>query len=507
MYCSYYLIFSLYAAWDFTTDDAYISWFYARQLVNGNGLYWHQLMSPVEGYSNFLWVLVASLVIKMHWPLVLTMKWISVSSLGVGLIFLYRLARLFLSPLLAILPVFLFSHYIGIAWWTVSGLESAFFCALSIGLMWQCIRAWGYKPYQNSVSLPISKSTYSWINTNIILLLLALTRFEGVVWVVPIGCFILCQLKKDKPSYLLNDYKVIWSLITFCCFLLPYTIYFIWRINYFGHWIPNSYSCKALIPGQIGIVDLDYLRVIIFLIVAALPYFLSVKDCRSLLLWLPSILYGLMLWKADPILAHRLRLFLGPFALFSLLPVLGIQQFVEYFQLSDDRIKLITCLSIILLTVLLIPGNNLSDLQVMAANYQDRNQNRIHIATLLNAQAKHGATVLLGDCGIIPFNTRTDIRFIDSQCLNNPELTQPYFHNNPARYVKYLQQTIKPDWIIVSTSLYEERKDSIIEWVKKENFVAYYQLVETLQSGTAIPKSPNSQKSIDYIYWIYKRIS
>ncbi len=490
-YCIYYLTVSLYAAWGFTTDDAYISWLYARQLVQGSGLYWHHLMPPVEGYSNFLWVMIAAFVIKMHWPLALVMKWISVSSLGLGLIFLYRFARLFFTPLLAMLPVFLVSHYMGLIWWTVSGLESAFFCALSIALAWQCAMSWGY----GSNSLQIKRSTRSWIMTNLFLLLLALTRFEGLIWIIPVSCFSFCQLKSDdKPSYR-------WGIITGCCFLIPYAVYFIWRFHYFGHWFPNSYRCKALVDGQVGIVDLDYLKVIIPFIVISLPYFLSKKDCRHLLLWLPSVLYGLMLWKADPILAHRLRLFFGPFALFSLLPVLGVRQFLEHFNLSNQRIKTMTSLVIMAFTFIFIPGSNLPQLRILASDFQDRNQSRINIAKLLNTQAKQGATVLLGDCGLIPFNTRSDIHFIDSLCLNNPQLTQMPFKNNKPLYAQYLHDQVKPDWVIVSKSIFVERGDEVIGEFEKKDFLKSYHLVATWRSGAILPGS--LKKTIDTVYLVY----
>lgn len=97
IYCAYDLMVALYTAWDFTTDDAYISWYYARQLVSGKGLFWHVTLPPVEGYSNFLWLMIAALVIKLQLPLVSSMKVISCCSLGLALLFLYRLARLFVA--------------------------------------------------------------------------------------------------------------------------------------------------------------------------------------------------------------------------------------------------------------------------------------------------------------------------------------------------------------------------------------------------------------------------
>lgn len=508
-YCAYYLSVSLVAFWGFTTDDAYISWLYARQLAQGEGLNWPAVVPRVEGYSNFLWVVIAAWVIKMHWPVALAMKWISVVGLGAGLLFLYRLSRLFLSPLLAILPVFIFSHYPGVVWWTVSGLESALFCSLSILLIWQCAVAFGFTAVNDQATTIPVLSTQAWVVTNLTLLLLGLTRFEGVVWGLPVCFFIWCQWTSHRFNYvnLTRKKMYAWALITLICFVLPYAVYFGWRLYYFGALLPNSYRCKAFVTGQVGVVDLDYIGVIISLIVASVPYFLSTdKDCRHVLLWLPSLVYGIMLWNADPILAHYLRLFLGPFALVSLLSVLGIYQFFHYFNYSLWDLKLMSCCVILIFTFAFIPGNHLSSLRALSADYQGRNQNRIMIAQLLNERAAIGATVLLGDCGLIPFNARSDLRFIDSQCLNNAALTQAPYYGNLVLYSDYIRQQMKSDWIIAAKPVLEARGDFLMALLQRKGFFKEYQLVARLQSGARVPASQGTfKRTVDYVYEVYKR--
>ncbi|GAH95705.1 unnamed protein product, partial [marine sediment metagenome] len=46
------VIFYLYGTWFYPTDDAYISYRYAQNLAEGNGLVYN-LGERVEGYSNF----------------------------------------------------------------------------------------------------------------------------------------------------------------------------------------------------------------------------------------------------------------------------------------------------------------------------------------------------------------------------------------------------------------------------------------------------------------------
>src|SRR3989304_2142112 len=49
----------------FLTDDAYISFRYARNLARGAGLVFNPGGEPVEGYTNFLWVVLLAGVARL----------------------------------------------------------------------------------------------------------------------------------------------------------------------------------------------------------------------------------------------------------------------------------------------------------------------------------------------------------------------------------------------------------------------------------------------------------
>ncbi|WP_226905501.1 protein LphB [Legionella antarctica] len=394
----------------------------------------------------------------------------------------------------------------------MSGMESMFYCALSLLLIWQCAVALGFRAVKETTQdFEVStSSTGAWVITNGALLLLCLTRFEGVIWLVPILLFTWCHLNRVGIGAIFTTSKTmyVWGLIFIVCFLVSYLVYFTWRLHYFGQWIPNSYRCKALEPGQIFSLDLDYLLVIFPLLLASLPYFLSSKDCRHWLLWLPSALYTLLLWKANPVIAHLLRLFLGPFALFSLLPVLGIIHFLKYFKQHYLDPKIVAAGIIIIVTIWFIPGNEPQYLQALLKQYQERTQIRLAVAKILNTQATKGATVLFGDCGIVPFKGRTDIRFIDSDCINNFELTHAPYNQNLNQYAEYLADYIKPDWVITTYLPLQGQGNYLFELLKKKHFFENYKLVATLESGwiyKQLPKEP--ARKIDYIYKVYKRQS
>ena len=71
----------------------------------------------------------------------------------------------------------------------------------------------------------------------IISLLLFLTRPDGIIFAAVMGCyFLLWQKGLFRRERLL-------PFLTF--FLLPFLAYNIWRISYFGNWLPNTFYAKA----------------------------------------------------------------------------------------------------------------------------------------------------------------------------------------------------------------------------------------------------------------------
>ncbi|WP_019218095.1 hypothetical protein [Legionella tunisiensis] len=221
-------------------------------------------------------------------------------------------------------------------------------------MSWQTASALGFSKLQDP-TIPLKKNRYNsraWLISCLSLTLLALTRFEGVLWIIsPFAFLICCQSRCKHPSYQLRSMFIIFTL----GFILPYSIYFGWRLIYFGHLLPNSYRCKAIISTHSFHLVNDYLYLLFPCLILSLPYLFTRKDCRHLLLWLPSLLYCLLLCRADPVIAYYNRLFLAAFSVFSLLPVLGVKEFLNNFHFSAKNNTLLCMLIIVLFTHLLFP--------------------------------------------------------------------------------------------------------------------------------------------------------
>lgn len=110
--------------WDFGIDDVGISWRYARHLADGHGLTWNLDGPPVEGYSNFLWVLIIAVPGALGADVALASKSLGVvfaaANMVIFAVVLKRLLgdlRFWWTPLwiVAVMPEWVA--------WSVSGLE------------------------------------------------------------------------------------------------------------------------------------------------------------------------------------------------------------------------------------------------------------------------------------------------------------------------------------------------------------------------------------------------
>ena len=125
-----------YILWKFSIDDVAISYRYAQHLALGEGLAWNPGQPPVEGYSNFLWVLLLAGARTIGFDIEIFSKFAGVAFALAALVFLYLLSRRlwagrhygWMPPLVvAVCPVWVL--------WAVSGLELAmvsFFLVLTI---------------------------------------------------------------------------------------------------------------------------------------------------------------------------------------------------------------------------------------------------------------------------------------------------------------------------------------------------------------------------------------
>ncbi len=430
---SYWLFTALKIAWPFTIDDMYISLRYAKNMANGDGLVWNIGQAPVEGYSNFSFVIIGFLALKWGLDPVLILKLMGIIGLIASVLLLYCLARLWVGRLRAIIPVIWLVSYCGEILWAVSGLETTVFQALISASLLLVLKGSGYNCSPN-VRGP-TKTSY-FICAGFVLALASLTRPEGPLLALLffIISFYDTPRKERKPLYI--------GSITFVLF---YTPYFIWRYGYYGALFPNPVYCKGFVD-QFLVLDNVYLSLMcpFFLLTAVTIY--SSRNRLHYYFWTPSLLYLILLSKADPIVAFLNRLFLPIFPFILPVSLVGIIWIADYCAVDKRKIFIVF---ISVLVFFWIPRYSFSNLASFTLNPIAGERLRNQVIDWLEHNMHPTSTVVLGDSGMIPF--KSPLNFLDSTCLNNKDIPT-YFAND---YKKFSQHTLslKPHLIIITSLL------------------------------------------------------
>lgn len=469
---AYLLVLQIQAIWPFTIDDMYISLRYARNWVAGDGLLWNINAPPVEGYSNFSFVVLAALSLIFKTNPVIVLKIAGIVGLLFTCLFLYLISRLWFTPRLSLIPCIFLLSYKGQIIWAASGLETAVYEAMICGAVYFAFRGVGYNFY-SQVRGNANKTAL--IVAGLFLVLAGLTRPEAPVFMLLMLLFLLWD-KPPQPSVQFRQGIVGFVLIL----LLLFGSYFYWRWHYYGYLFPNSVYCKGYSEFYYSI-DYNYLKLIWPFAILALIACIKVPDKRHYLLWVPSLIYLVLLARADPITAFDNRFFLPAFALLLPLSLLGLAHIIRkadaYFELT------LLMLSAVLL-VFFIPWMTLAQYRYFTQNPVQGEQLRVQVVQWLQTNAKPDADVVLGDAGFIPYFST--LHFIDSYCLNN-KIMAHFPHDQMYEQFCYQILLEKPAVIILSSLLEQGETtyapaDVCLKNVLKNN--PAYKLRKTFTSNT-----------------------
>ncbi len=206
-------------------DDAMISMRYAKNLAEGHGLVWNPGETPVEGYTNPLWVIFMAL---FHlFPIASTKISLAIQISGAifllaNLIFVKRIAE-FISdkPIVPILAVILAAFYTPLNNWGLQGME--------VSLLVLLLSAAVFKLLNDTKNDKFSPWPY------IVLGLSTLVRIDmAVPYLVVLGFAILFITKYRRQH-------ILWGIGTLVFFLAIQTICRLW---YYGEPVPNTYYLK-----------------------------------------------------------------------------------------------------------------------------------------------------------------------------------------------------------------------------------------------------------------------
>ncbi|KPK74668.1 MAG: hypothetical protein AMJ89_05645 [candidate division Zixibacteria bacterium SM23_73] len=212
---------------NFTQDDAFISYRYVKNFINGHGLVFNP-GERVEGYTNFLWVMILSIFAQLGLDMIIVSKILGVAAGATTLFLIYQISLNFFGKKEWFFPLFaplLLASNSAFAYWSISGLESVFFA------MTVLLSVYFYFTHQRLMIISSALST--------------LIRPEGVL---VFGILILHKFffsaAKGGGSFGKRDNlnKCLSYILGFVLLLLPFLIF---KLFYYGDLLPNPFYAKT----------------------------------------------------------------------------------------------------------------------------------------------------------------------------------------------------------------------------------------------------------------------
>lgn len=514
-----FFIFLIYI-WNLTVDDAYISFRYALHLAEGYGLVWNIGEQPIEGYSNFLWVLILSVFLYLKLDPVIISKLIGLSSV-IGILFYYWkfMDDIFSGKRKVVLlgfgiAVLLFLVNPATAIHTISGLETMFYSFLMIGLTYYSYRI---------INSP--NKAYYWL-FGVFALLLSLLRFEGIL--ITISLILLFVLLNYKEY---NSFKLKKSFIipVISLFVIPVVLYMIFRYQYFHDIFPITYHAKAL-SGNIfsrAIYNINWIYkytlkhilpfilvnlVVIIFYKLFLPNLQIRKNYFKIIITFlfVAIAGNIIYFSTELAMNYGDRLFYPSYIILYLITAISLtliyinKDLYEFKPLKKIRFSKNSLLFVLIILLIFTNFGYMSSLTGWHDYGNKVHNTQVSVGLALEPFSAYNYTVATDYAGAIPYYSGW--RHIDMLGLNDK-----YIAENKKPSLDYLRQ-VKPDLIILpykpNGELTNEDFYPFLEYAKENNYTEIklpwdnftYYLNPKIEHFNEINQSLNKIKYVNIMY-------
>ena len=257
-------------------DDGMISFRYALNLVNGNGLVWNT-GEYIEGFTNPLWTMVMALSIFIFGqnlaPLIIQL--LGLTLLLFSGFYIYSIVQILNKKFelnyryLSLLPSFLFWAYYPISYWSIGGMEVSLLTFLLVALTYYCLK-----------HILENEDEHIYYKIFTFLSIAYITRPDGFLSMLPL---LLAVLFNDYASNKkINFYSLIKSSIIF---VVAISLVILFRYMYYGDFVPNTYHLKIdgydllwRLENGFGFIKLFLLEMSVFIFISS---FFALKQVRE----------------------------------------------------------------------------------------------------------------------------------------------------------------------------------------------------------------------------------
>jgi len=227
----------------FLSDDAFISFRYARNWANGHGVRFNLGdHAPVEGYSNFLWVAMCAAIEKIGANVLF---WAPVISFACGsillvMVYLVMRRRLELNPAVSCLATLLLGCSPAFAIWSTSGLETMPFALLFFTTFYLLV-------LRRGGAAPLMAAGFG--------IALSLIRVEGIYWAILFAPLMVVSRRLAGQEWRR-------SAITYLLVLIAgYGAYWLWRYSYYHLPFSGGTYAKVAFKFEVMLRGLRYVVV------------------------------------------------------------------------------------------------------------------------------------------------------------------------------------------------------------------------------------------------------
>jgi len=446
----FFVLYCFFLSWSFlfqNVDDAYISYRYGKNLMEGKGLVYNE-GEYVEGYTNFLWTVITAPFTQV--------KSFDVSIFSSSLGLLISLANLLLIALIAksfneehkefyryllLLPTLFLALDDSIAFWAIGGMEFPMYTLFILGI------------FYNYYKLNESGKHLGYLI--IFLMLCTLTRPEGnMILVITLSHMFIYHKRIN------NFRKVILSIILF--YALFCAAYYGFKYLFYGQLIPNTFYAKGVTDFKMNLVlGTKYLamclgtRLYIFIFILFIPFKKAFSDFKlSFMLGfvLIYIIY-LVIVGGDWMIANRFFVPIVP--LLYLLSAVGFVNFIKKISIYYNNvnraltlaryISALMAIALFILTLSLLEYNQL----IIKDNNARYEMQWSMFGKWLKMNTPPNTVIAVGPAGKIPYYS--ELYTIDMWGLNNDYIAKTKSKRLQAGHKKFDIEyvlSLNPEYII-----------------------------------------------------------